>query len=162
MRYFDTMSRAFHRCADAAARISGSEQYPDISGRVLFYQLAEGVLVRAEIEGLPRTEDCASPIFAFHVHCGGRCAGNPADPFADVGTHYNPNDCPHPYHAGDMPPLFTLNGKAYLAFLTGRFTVSEIIGKTVIIHDRPDDFTTQPSGAAGTKIACGVIRPIRK
>ncbi len=38
-----------------------------------------------------------------------------------------------------------------------KFTIDEIIGKTVIIHAKPDDFITQPSGNAGEKIACGVI-----
>ena len=42
--------------------------------------------------------------------------------------------------------------------LTGRFHVGEVLGKTVILHAQPDDFHTQPSGNAGTKIACGVIR----
>lgn len=40
---------------------------------------------------------------------------------------------------------------------TDRFYVDEIIGKTVIVHEDPDDFHTQPSGNAGKKIACGVI-----
>lgn len=79
------------------------------------------------------------------------------DPFADAMSHYNPNDCEHPHHAGDLPPLFGNDGFALLLFLTSRFSVDEIIGKTVIIHDQPDDFTTQPSGNSGTKIACGVI-----
>ena len=73
-------------------------------------------------------------------------------------THYNPKDCPHPYHAGDMPPLFGNNGEAFMAFMTDRFTVEEIIGKTVIIHSNPDDFTTQPGGNSGEKIACGKIK----
>ena len=49
---------------------------------------------------------------------------------------------------------------AFLAFITDRFTANEVIGKTVIIHDSPDDFTTQPSGNAGNKIACGIISKI--
>jgi Cu-Zn family superoxide dismutase len=80
-----------------------------------------------------------------------------SDPFPSSGTHYNPNNCPHPYHAGDMPPLFGANGYAFLTFVTSRFTVNEIIGKTIIIHSMPDDFTTNPSGNSGEKIACGVI-----
>ena len=68
-----------------------------------------------------------------------------------------PNACLHPYHAGDMPPLFAVGSRAFLAFFTDRFTASEIFGKTVIVHDGRDDFTTQPSGNAGKKIACGVI-----
>lgn len=77
--------------------------------------------------------------------------------FPHSGSHYNPNDCPHPYHAGDLPPLFGANGFAFSVFLTDRFTVHEIIGKTVIVHASPDDFQTQPSGNAGEKIACGEI-----
>jgi Cu-Zn family superoxide dismutase len=42
--------------------------------------------------------------------------------------------------------------------LSNRFSIEEIIGRTVIIHDAPDDFRTQPSGNAGMKIACGVIQ----
>ena len=70
--------------------------------------------------------------------------GTAADPFADAGMHLNPNNCPHPYHAGDMPPLFGVNGRALLIFATNRFRIPQIIGKTVIIHARPDDFVTQP------------------
>ena len=45
-----------------------------------------------------------------------------------------------------------------MSVLLNKFSINEIIGKTVIIHDMPDDFTTQPSGNSGTKIACGVIQ----
>ena len=82
-----------------------------------------------------------------------------ADTFADVGKHYNPQNCPHPAHAGDMPPFFSNNGYAVQMFLTDRFTVEEIIGKTIIVHSGPDDFTSQPAGNAGMKIACGEIIP---
>lgn len=51
-------------------------------------------------------------------------------------------------------------GNAYMKVLTGRFHVEQIIGRTVILHSNPDDFHTQPSGNAGTKIACGVIQRI--
>ena len=64
----------------------------------------------------------------------------------------------HPYHAGDLPPLFGSGGVAVSVFLTDRFHLEDIIGKTVIIHSSPDDFTTQPSGNAGAKIACGEIK----
>ena len=46
---------------------------------------------------------------------------------------------------GDLPPLFENNGYAYLSFLTNRFKVNDIIGKAIIIHSNPDDFTTDPS-----------------
>ena len=144
---------------NAWAVLAGSAAYPNISGVVRFYQMRNGVLVAAEASGLPvDTEPCGKNILAFHIHSGGQCTGNGTDPFADAMTHYNPGGCPHPAHAGDMPPLFVNQGYAFQAFLTGRFTVREIVGKTVIIHSSTDDFTTQPSGNAGIKIACGQIR----
>ncbi len=140
---------------NARAAVKGSDDYPHICGEVTFRQTRRGVLVTAEIHGLPC--DSGSGIFGFHIHDGACCTGNEADAFADAGGHYNPAEKPHPYHAGDLPPLFGNNGYAYMSFLTERFTVSEIAGKVVIIHSRPDDFTSQPAGNAGTKIACGKI-----
>lgn len=158
MNGFKDFDTVFRRKADAQAIIKGSTDYPDLRGKVLFYQLCNGVVVRAQICGLPKGDGmCVRPIFAFHIHEGTECSQNGADAFSMTHGHYNPNDCPHPYHAGDMPPLFSVNSKAFSAFLTDRFTVNEIIGRTVIIHSSPDDFTTQPSGNAGEKIACGVI-----
>lgn len=143
----------------AVADITGSEDYPTISGTVRLYQTHEGVIVLAELRGLPKAElPCHEQIFGFHIHTGTNCGGNMDDPFADAMSHYNPNDCEHPYHAGDLPPLFGNNGLALSLFLTNRFYVNEVVGRTIIIHDHPDDFTTQPSGDSGKKIACGVIR----
>ena len=78
----------------------------------------------------------------------------------DALTHYNPRGCPHPAHAGDFPPLLANRSYALQVFLTDRVTLSEIIGRTVIIHAEPDDFTTQPGGSAGKKIACGQIQAV--
>lgn len=143
----------------AIANIKGSCDYPNIRGTVRFYQTMQGVIVMAQIAGLPAPEGtCQCPVFAFHIHSGGSCTGNAGDPFADAGSHYNPRSCPHPQHAGDMPPLFSNDGFAFSAFLTRRFCVGDVLGRTVIIHGGPDDFTSQPAGNAGKKIACGEIR----
>jgi len=56
-----------------------------------------------------------------------------------------------------LPPLYENNGYAYMSVLINKFKVKDIIGKTVIIHESPDDFTSQPSGNSGKKIACGVV-----
>lgn len=144
---------------DAFAGLEGSNDYPNLRGEAYFYQTEKGVMVVTQAEGLPMSSDvCKQPIFACHIHSGTSCMGNETDPFADAMTHYNPHNCPHPYHAGDLPPLFGCNGFAFSAFLTDRFSVTEIIGKTIIIHANPDDFTTQPSGNSGMKIACGTIQ----
>ena len=145
----------------AIAQIIGSEDYPDIRGCVNFYHTKKGTLVAAEIFGLPCEYDkCRNDIFAFHIHDGDSCCENKkaGTPFPKSGTHYNPYNCPHPFHAGDLPPLFGNNGYAFSMFLTNRFTINEVLCKTVIIHSQTDDFTSQPSGNPGQKIACGVIK----
>ncbi len=144
---------------DARADVRGSDAYPELRGTVKFYQTKDGVLVCAELVGLPHEDNpCAGGVFALHIHEGTSCTGNAEDPFADIKGHYNPNDCPHPYHAGDLPPLFEAKGRAFLVVLTDRFRAEDVVGRTVIIHAERDDFTSQPAGNAGKKIACGVIR----
>ena len=136
----------------AIARIYGGKDYPQLSGTVRFFLGIDGVIVEVEVKGLPETE---SSFFGFHIHAGGSCTG---EGFADTESHYNPGEDIHPQHAGDLPPLLSNDGKAYMKVLSNRFSIEEIIGRTVIIHNAPDDFRTQPSGNAGMKIACGVIQ----
>lgn len=151
-------TRILQQSPAAGAEISGSAEYPDINGRIDFYQTTSGVLVAAQVFGLPVSESsCDERIFAFHIHSGSSCTGNRSDAFADALTHYNPGGCSHPSHVGDLLPLWGNNGYSFEVFLTNRFSVNEILGKTVIIHLNPDDFSTQPAGNAGQKIACGVI-----
>ncbi len=130
----------------AIAHVSGNRQAPCLYGTVKFYPAGKSVLVVAQICGLPQTE---TNIFAMHIHSGATCL--------DSGSHYNPDNQPHPRHAGDLPPLFSCDGRAWFAVLTDRFRICEILGRTVIIHPGPDDFTSQPSGNPGSKVACGVI-----
>lgn len=141
---------------DAAAWIQGNAQYPDLDGMVKFYRTSYGgVLVEAQLFGLP---DAAVPgssnFYAMHIHESGDCSDN----FDNTGMHYNPTNTEHPNHAGDMPPLFGNQGYAFSVFYDKRFTIQEIIGRAVIIHEKADDFTTQPSGNAGAKIGCGEIK----
>ena len=128
----------------AVACVRGEQN--NVMGMVRFYETPQGVLVQAEIDGLPSP----SGIYAFHIHEGTDCAA--------PGGHYNPGRLKHPHHAGDLPPLFSVNGRAFSVFLTDRFALRQIIGKTVVIHSDPDDFTTQPSGNPGKVLACGKIR----
>ena len=109
---------------------------------------------------IQQVASCGQRIFGFHIHEGTRCSGTSVDHFADAGSHYNPSNCPHPRHAGDLPPLFVNNGRAWFATITPQFTVSDVIGHTVIVHSDPDDFHTRPSGNSGEKIACGMIKRV--
>lgn len=157
---FSRFQSLLRRPPDALAVVRGSADYPDLGGTVSFYRAAGGAVLVAQLQGLPQSaEACAPDVFGFHIHEGYSCTGNSEDPFADAGMHYNPQGCPHPAHAGDLPPLFGNHGYAFLAFFTDRFSVREVLGRTVIIHAHPDDFTTQPSGNSGAKIACGRISP---
>ena len=140
------------KCPDAVAKIRGGMEVPKLSGCIRFYQQKGCVLIVAEIFGLSRENETG--FFGFHIHQGESCSGTD---FSETGSHYNPVDQVHPKHAGDLPPLMCCRGNAYLAVKTDRFTVHDIIGKTVVIHSDPDDFHTQPAGNAGKKIACGVI-----
>lgn len=136
----------------AMAHICGGDEAPCISGDVQFYQKHGVVLVEASISGLPQNSD--SEFFALHIHEGESCSG---ESFSDTGGHYNPDGGLHPKHVGDLPPLLSCKGTAYLVVQTDRFCVKDIIGRTVVIHSGADDFRSQPAGSAGNKIACGVI-----
>lgn len=135
----------------AVARVSGGEQAPSLYGTVKFYRAGNNVLVVADICGLPETQ---TGIFGLHIHEGDSCKG---DGFSQTGAHYDPERQPHPKHAGDLPPLFSCGGKAFLAVMTNRFMLQQVVGRTVVIHSRPDDLHTQPAGNSGEKIACGMI-----
>lgn len=150
---WEDMEKAF---PTAKAELKGSAEHPEIEGEVWLYQTEEGVLVVAEVENLPGKSPYGG-VFGFHIHEGESCGG---DAFAETKEHYNPKGTIHPYHAGDLPPLFGNgeDGDAWMAVLTDRFTLDEVLGKTVVIHNKQDDFTTQPSGNSGRKIACGVIQ----
>ena len=138
----------------AVADIRGSDTHRNLRGQVRFYQRRHCVLVEVRVQGLPINE---TGFFGFHIHAGDSCTG---DSFAGTGSHYNPTEMPHPVHAGDLPPLLSCHGDAYMAVATERFHVTDIIGRTVVVHDMADDFNTQPTGNAGAKIACGVIRKV--
>ena len=137
-------------CPDAVACMQGGPEAPCLSGEVQFYQKRGAVLVAVHVSGLPRESETG--FFALHIHEGGSCSG---ENFADTGGHYNPHNEAHPRHAGDLPPLLSMAGRAFLAVETGRFTPCEVVGRTVVIHGSTDDFYTQPAGNAGKKIACG-------
>lgn len=143
---------------NAKATIKGGKLYPKINGTVTFKEVKNGILLTAKINGLPQsTNKCCSRFFGFHIHEGTACSGNLTDEFANAKSHLNPTNCPHPFHIGDLPPLIENNGYAYMRVLINKFKIKDIIGKVIIIHDSPDDFTTQPSGNSGIKIACGII-----
>lgn len=148
----------------AAAIIKGGPLAPSINGVVTFKEAPGGVEVCVDVSGLPLFEPAGNGIpqigpHGFHIHQNGNCeAGDPNDPFKAAGEHWNPTNQPHGNHAGDFPVLFSNHGYSRMCFFTDKFRVADIIGKSVIIHQGPDDYKSQPAGAAGKRLACGVIR----
>ncbi len=121
-----------------------------LTGTARFYAVRGGVLVEVGVDGLPESK---TGFFALHIHEGEHCGGEPGPQ-----GHWNPTGTVHPKHAGDLPPLLSCDGRAYMAVMTDRFQIDQIVGRTVVIHSSRDDFTTQPSGDPGEIIACGEIR----
>ena len=75
--------------------------------------------------------------------------------------HYKVSTQVHGDHAGDLPVLFSNDGRAKMTVLTDAFDVSDVNGRAVILHKNPDDYRTAPTGAAGKRLACGVIESKR-
>ena len=147
----------------AHADISGSFAYPKINGGVDFFSTPLGVVVCTEVSGLPYDKEvrAGAQIYAQHIHNAGKCTGGADTPFSEAGEHFDKSGYPHPYHSGDLPSLFGNRGYAWSAVLTNRFSPEDIIGRSVIIHRSADDMTTEPSGASGERIACGIITRVR-
>lgn len=146
----------------AKANIKGGLLYPEIKGEVIFLQYPKFVEVSVMIHNLPkfeRSEGLKIAPFGFHIHNGKNCeVGQINDQFPLVGSHYNPNDQPHGNHAGDFPVLMPLsNGTVMMKFTTDKFKLNEVLGYPVVIHLSPDDYSTEPAGNSGIKIACGTI-----
>jgi Cu-Zn family superoxide dismutase len=130
------------------------------SGTVRFTQAGDRVRVRGEIRGLrPGAEH------GFHVHEKGDCSSGDG---MSAGGHFNPTGAPHGrhmtarHHVGDLPSLRAdANGVARVDFDSTAIRVgsgtSDIVGRGLIVHRDPDDYTTQPTGNAGPRLACAVI-----
>lgn len=147
----------------AFAKITGSPLAPNLSGRVYFLPVSGGIRVFVEVSGLPAFSPASAtqpnPIgpFGFHLHDSPCEIGDPQNPYMTCGGHYNPTNQPHGNHAGDFPVLIANNGFAEMAFFTNRFNINDIIGKSVVIHQNPDDYRTQPAGNSGKRIGAGNI-----
>lgn len=128
-----------------------------ITGTVTFMEMTDGVHVSATFAGF----DASKPSRGFHVHQSAMCGGD----HTTAGGHWNPAMAPHacpptePRHAGDLGNV-TLSGTEAKAevHLTG-ITFDDITSNhAVILHDNPDDCTTQdPPGNAGSRIGCAPI-----
>lgn len=130
----------------------------DVRGIVYFERAETGIRIRADIEGLSRGKH------GFHIHEYGDCSAEDA---TSAGGHYNPTDSQHgapddvERHVGDLGNVVADgNGVVDMEWIDATIQLNgehSIIGRSVVVHANEDDFTTQPTGAAGPRLACGVV-----
>ena len=132
------------------------------TGTASFTQVGDKVHLVANVSGLTPGQE-----HGFHVHEAGDC--NSPDGMSAKG-HFNPYGKPHgnpasaERHAGDMPAFKAdASGNARIDTMLDVMTVTpgpaSVVGRGLIVHASPDDYTTQPTGNAGARLACGVINP---
>lgn len=135
----------------------------NLKGTIEFNETNGTVTVITKVDGL------ATGPHGFHIHEIGDCSK--AD-YTSAGGHFNPEKVNHgslhadASHAGDLGNLVAdKKMKAYTTIKTSGVTLGEgkhsIIGKAVIIHKDADDYTTQPTGNSGSRLACGVIELVK-
>jgi len=132
------------------------------TGSVTFVQAGDKVVVSGLVSGLrPNAEH------GFHLHEKGDCSSGDG---MSTGGHFNPDGKPHgkhagmAHHAGDLPSLRAdASGAAKFSFESTSISVgsgaANIIGRGLIVHRDPDDYTTQPTGNSGPRLACAVVTP---
>ncbi|MDT0607125.1 superoxide dismutase family protein [Croceitalea rosinachiae] len=135
-----------------------------VSGEVTFSEEGGTVSMSASLTGLTEGEH------AIHIHEKADCSSADGK---STGGHWNPTFQPHAkwgaeggYHRGDIGNFNAdENGNASISFATNEWCIGcddetkNIIGKAIIVHQGVDDFTSQPSGAAGARVACtGIIQ----
>lgn len=131
----------------------------DVEGVVLFSNTEEGVRVGAQVSGLRPMST-----HGFHIHEFGDCRAADA---SSAGGHLNPAGLPHgapesaQRHVGDLGNLIANDaGVAQTNVVDPELSFAgdnSILGRAVVLHANADDLESQPSGAAGPRIACGVI-----
>ena len=127
-------------------------------GIVTLTKAGKGIRVEAEIEGLSKGKH------GFHIHEFGDCSASDGK---SAGGHYNPTGQPHAgpdqkkRHMGDLGNIEADNsGKARYDRVDSHLKFDgphTIIGRGIIIHGGEDDLKSQPTGAAGPRVSCGVI-----
>jgi len=124
-------------------------------GVVTFSPEQGGVRVVVKFTGVPKG------VHGFHIHEFGDCS---APDGMSAGSHFNPTNVAHAgrdaekRHMGDMGNVTAdEQGNIALDYVDKHIKLAAIIGHGMILHANPDDFTTQPTGNAGGRIACGVI-----
>jgi Cu-Zn family superoxide dismutase len=142
-----------------AAQLSGPG---GVSGVVTFTEQAGG-----GIQVVTRVEGASPGQHGLHLHQGGSCDG---PDFQSAGDHFNPTNAPHggpdsaQHHAGDFGNIEIAADGTGTSDVTSAMLAVEgangVLGHAVILHQEEDDLTSQPSGNAGARVACGVVERV--
>ena len=99
----------------------------------------------------------------MHIHATGKCT---LPDFASAGTHLNPDgkqhgsENPSGPHQGDLPILVAdSTGSASMTFMahTSLEMLFDMDGAAFVVHEKPDDMKTDPTGNSGGRVLCGVL-----
>jgi Cu-Zn family superoxide dismutase len=139
--------------AASGSKVTGEANFTEENGKVLF---------ELSVDNLTPGEH------AVHIHEKGDCSAEDA---SSAGGHWNPTMKPHgkredgsSFHKGDIGNMSVGNdGKGTMRLSIAGWSIggadsSNVVGKSVIVHEKADDFTSQPSGNAGGRLSCGVIK----
>ena len=151
--------------ADVATAVLTELDGSGVSGTVTFRQVEDALRIRVRVEGLAPGEH------GFHIHAGDSCAPDSAGtPGGAALGHLNPLASPHGppsapklnRHAGDLGNVTAgPDGVAAGVVVDSLLALSgptSVMGRAVIVHAGRDDLESQPSGDAGARVACGVVR----
>ena len=132
-------------------------------GEIIFKETTKGVELTAILNSLPPGDH------GIHLHEFGKCE---PPKFESAGAHFNPTDKKHGVenpsgpHVGDLPNITAdESGEVHLNFITADFTLKkgeknslfDEDGTSVVIHEKADDYKTDPAGNSGARIVCGVV-----
>ena len=147
--------------ASASAAVKGTTEGSSISGTARFEDAPDGLKVTVQLTGVP------PGVHGIHIHEKGSCA----DSGAAAGPHFNPDHAKHGLvtrggptkaHAGDLGNVTAdKDGVARLELVIPHESVSgenAVAGRSIVLHEKGDDFRSQPAGDSGSRIACGEIR----
>ncbi|AVT02974.1 superoxide dismutase family protein [Paracidovorax avenae] len=157
--------------ATASARLMTADGQP--AGTAVLTETPSGVEIAAQVQGL------SAGLHGFHIHANGQCAPGPdaatgkTIPFGAAGGHFDPG-MSHQHgqpgapidkaHAGELPNITVgADGRGTLRYLNSNITLTpgraSIMGRALVVHEKEDDYKSNPAGNSGGRVLCGVIEP---
>ncbi len=157
--------------ATASARLMTADGKP--AGTAVLTETPTGVEIVAQVQGL------TTGLHGFHIHANGQCAPGPdaatgkTVPFGAAGGHFDPG-MSHQHgqpgtaadkaHAGELPNINVgADGRGTVRYVNSNVTLTpgkaSVMGRALVVHEKEDDYKSNPAGNSGGRVLCGVIEP---